>query len=363
MHHDQAISQGAHGGDIISMARHLGCAVSDLIDLSSNLTPLPMPPGLRETLIAGLDQIAYLPESNSETLVAAFATRYGLDHHQVLAGNGTTEFIHALPAATACKRALIVTPTYGDYRLACEWAGLAVRYFALEPEDGFMLDCDRLGAALSGGELVFICNPNNPTGGVTPSHELLALARAHPASEFLVDESYLPFVDEPSLAGMELPDNLLVLSSFSKIYGIPGLRLGFLVGSPARLTGFMARRRPWGVNRLAQLAGEFVLAHGDAYVETVRGFVARVRPGFSAALGAIPGVEVAPGMANFILCRLGGPMTAAALREAMLSRRIMIRDCANFEGLTDRYFRVSLKEEARNQQCLAALAEVLGKKP
>ncbi|MFZ5774765.1 MAG: threonine-phosphate decarboxylase CobD [Thermodesulfobacteriota bacterium] len=360
MHDISTNPQGAHGGDIISMARSLGCAVSDLIDLSSNLTPLPSPPGLREALVAGLDQMAFLPESDSDSLVAAFAGRHGLGRGQVLAGNGTTEFIYAVPTATACKRALIVTPTYGDYRLACEWAGLAIEYYHLEPAAGFALDCDQLAARLQGGELVFICNPNNPTGGVTPSRELLRLAQAHPDSEFLVDESYLPFVNEESLASMNLPPNLLVLSSFSKIYGIPGLRLGFLVGAADRLATLMTRRRPWGVNRLAQLAGEYLLAHADPYVAEVQEFIRLNRPRFAAGLASLPGVTVVPGAANFILCRLDdGPLTAATLRERMLSHRIMIRDCANFVGLDDHYFRVSLKDETRNQQCLAALVQAL----
>jgi len=356
-------AQGAHGGDILSMAKRLGCGVGDLIDLSSNLTPLVMPPGLREALVERLSEISFLPESGSETLVRLFAEKYGCSPQQVLAGNGTTEFIYAVPGSVQSRRALIIAPTYADYQTASEWAGLSVDFFRLKAEDDFALDFNRLSACLTGGELVFLCNPNNPTGRVVPSRELLDFILAHPTSEFLIDESYLPFVNEPSLAGFPLPGNLFLLCSSSKIYGIPGLRLGFLVASEEKMARFAARRKPWGVNRMAQVAGEYLLAHGDGYVQAVREYLAQVRPGFVARLAALPGVQVVPGSANFILCRLAGPMTAAQLREAMLGQRIMIRDCSNFTGLDAQYFRVSLQDAERNERCLAALVGILGERP
>ncbi|MGV1098449.1 pyridoxal phosphate-dependent aminotransferase [Thiovibrio sp. JS02] len=351
--------QGAHGGDIIAMARQLNCKVADLIDMSSNLTPLGMVPGLREALVARLEEIAYLPESGSETLAALFAEKHGLAPSQVLVGNGTTEFIYAVPAGLACKRALIVTPTYGDYRLASEWAGLGVEFFPLAAGEDFALDFSRLAAALSGNELVFICNPNNPTGRVIPTRALHDFIMAHPASEFLVDESYLPFVAEPSLAALPMPANLFLLCSSSKIYGIPGLRLGFLVAAEEKMRHLAARRKPWGVNRMAQVAGEYLLTGADDYVRAVREYLLAVRPGFVSRLAALPKVTVVPGEANFILCRLGAGRTAAWLRQAMLTRRIMLRDCGNFIGLDEQYFRLSLKSNEQNARCLAALAEVL----
>ncbi len=356
-------AQGAHGGDILSMAKRLGCGVGELIDLSSNLTPLGMAPGLREALVERLHEISFLPESGSETLVRLFAGKYGCTPQQVLAGNGTTEFIYAVPASARSRRALVIAPTYGDYQTASEWAGLSVDFFTLEAIDDFALDFNRLSARLTGGELVFLCNPNNPTGRVVASRELLDFILAHPASEFLIDESYLPFVGEPSLAGLPLPANLFLLCSSSKIYGIPGLRLGFLVANEEKMARFAARRKPWGVNRMAQVAGEYLLEHGDAYVQAVRDFLVQTRPGFVARLAALPGVRVIPGSANFILCRLTGPMTAPQLREAMLRQRIMIRDCGNFTGLDAQYFRVSLQGAGRNERCLAALAGILGGKP
>ncbi|MDH4321216.1 MAG: aminotransferase class I/II-fold pyridoxal phosphate-dependent enzyme [Desulfobulbaceae bacterium] len=354
-----ANSPKQHGGNILAVANELGCPVAALLDMSSNLMPLPMVAGLRETIIERLDEIAYLPETESETLRDLFAARHRRKNDEVLVGNGTTDFIFAAPNLAGLTRAVIVDPTYNDYRLACDWAGLPVSGFPLAAADDFHLDLNRLAATLAGGELVFLCNPNNPSGTITPSADLHAMIAAHPETLFLVDESYLQFTREASLLDLAPLPNLLILTSYSKIYGIPGLRLGFLTGTPARLAAISARNKPWGVNRVAQVAGEFLVTHGDAHVEAVLQYTATHRPAFVAALAALPGIEVVNGVCNFILCRLTGAMRAGALRKAMLAHRIIIRDCANFTGLDDRYFRVSLKDPVGNRRCLDALTKIL----
>lgn len=348
-----------HGGNIIAVASELGCPVDALLDMSSNLMPLPMVAGLRETITQRLDEIAYLPETESETLRDLFAARHHRAGNEVLVGNGTTDFIFATPALAGLKQAIIVNPTYNDYRLACNWAGLPVKDFPLSAADDFHLDLARLTETLTGNELIFICNPNNPSGGLIDSAELHAHIRSRPESLFLVDESYLQFTREPSLLDLEPLSNLLILTSYSKIFGIPGLRLGFLTGTPDRLTAISARNKPWGVNRIAQMAGEYLVSHGNDHVEAVLHYTEEHRPAFVAALSALPGVEVVDGVCNFILCRLTGTMRAGELREKMLAHRIIIRDCANFTGLDDRYFRVSLKDPDGNHRCLKALQKIL----
>ncbi|MEA3546769.1 MAG: aminotransferase class I/II-fold pyridoxal phosphate-dependent enzyme [Thermodesulfobacteriota bacterium] len=348
-----------HGGNIVSVARTLGCNTSDLLDLSSNLTPFGMAPGLKEMLISNLAQISFLPEADSGTLCRVFAEKYGLQPDQVLAGNGTTEFIFALPAAFHTKKALLVNPTYSDYQVACSWAGVENEDFFLTREEGFQLDFERLSTRLTGGELVFICNPNNPTSVLIPTARLHDFLKQHPKSFFVVDESYLPFTSEPSLLDLDLPENLFLLCSSSKIYGIPGLRLGFLVARKKNLACFSDRNKPWGVNSMAQISGEFLLQNADPYVHEVRSFIAEQRPEVCRALAQLPHVKVMEGAANFILCYLSGSMRARELAEKMLQKRIMIRNCESFTGLDDRYFRISLKDDAGNKKCLESLKQIM----
>ncbi len=348
-----------HGGNIIAVANELGCLVEDLLDMSSNLMPLPMVAGLRQAITNRLEEISFLPETKSETLRDLFAAQHHRASNEVLVGNGTTDFIFAAPAMKGLKKAIIVTPTYNDYRLACAWAGLPVEDLPLSAADHFHLDLERLTTTLSGDELVFICNPNNPSGGLIDSAQLHAQIKARPKSLFLVDESYLQFTREVSLLEMEPLTNLLILTSYSKIFGIPGLRLGFLTGAPERLAAISAHNKPWGVNRVAQIAGEYLVSNGEDHVQMVLRYTEEHRPGFIADLNALPTVEVVDGVCNFILCRLTGTMRAGQLREAMLTHRIIIRDCENFTGLDDRYFRVCLKDPDGNNRCLAALKEIL----
>lgn len=350
-----------HGGNIIATAKELGCRTVDLIDMSSNLTPLGMVPALSDIIAARLAEIGYLPEAGSETLRNIFAAKYGLKQEQVLVGNGTTEFIYAVPAAVGCPRAVMINPTYSDYRPACAWSGVPILSFELKEEEGFRLDLIRLADMLTGGELVFICNPNNPTSGLVPSKALYEFIKQQRNSMFLVDESYLPFVREQTLLDFCLPENLFVLSSSSKIYGIPGLRLGFLVSTERNMAKIAVRRKPWGVNRVAQIAGEFLLTQADDYVAAVIAFLEVNRPLFASSLLKLPDVQVIPGAANFILCCLSGDINAAELRKRLLAHRIMIRNCGNFAGLDERYFRLSLKDEKSNAFCLQILANVLQK--
>ncbi|MEJ2032338.1 MAG: aminotransferase class I/II-fold pyridoxal phosphate-dependent enzyme [Deltaproteobacteria bacterium] len=353
-----------HGGDIVATARKLGCRIADLIDMSSNLTPLGMAPGLRELLTERIEEVGFLPEAGSETLRQLFAASWSRSPEEVLAGNGTTEFIFAAPVALRPRRALIVNPTYSDYRLACEWADLDVRSFALDPREDFRLDLERLAKELAGGELVFLCNPNSPTGGLVPSATIHHFIATYPDSLFLVDESYLPFTPEPSLLSLPLLPNLLVLSSYSKIYGIPGLRLGFLTATTENMAQLAARSKPWGVNRLAQIAGEFLIESGREYRQQVLAFLAGQRPAVASALAALPGVRVFQGAANFILARLEGRLTAPELHQRLLDRyRIIIRNCGNFETLDESYFRISLKTEPANRLFLEAMQIIFTETP
>ncbi len=346
-----------HGGNIISKASELGVEVGDLIDMSSNLSPLGMVPGLREVLERGIDQIAYLPEATSDSLCAIFAKHNGCQPEQVMAGNGTTDFIYDLPSLFSFKKAIIVNPTYSDYRLACDYAGLPWQSFNLECPD-FSINFNKLAGVIQGGELLFLCNPNNPTGHMVSSDVLRSFIKEHPQTTFVVDESYLPFCNELSLVSGELPENLFILCSSSKIYGIPGLRLGFLVSSEKNLATIRGRCRPWTVNRLAQLAGEFLFSEADPYVREVQAFVKEERALVVRELQGVPGVDVVPGVANFILCRLS-TQNASQLTEKMLAKKIMIRNCASFDGLDESYFRFSLKKASENRLFLTALASAL----
>lgn len=347
-----------HGGTIIATAKQRGIQVCDLIDMSSNLTPLGAVPGLEAVYYQAFTEVGCLPDASSETLRQVFAATFRCRLDEVIAGNGTTEFIYDLSVKVASSRIVIVNPTYSDYRLGCEYGGKKWQSFTLQPPC-FQLSLDELGRELSGGELVFICNPNNPTGTMVNVAALHGLIESRPDVVFVVDESYLPFTREPSLVTLPRLDNLFILCSSSKIYGIPGLRLGFMVSSSTTLASFLGNQKPWVVNRPAQLCGEFLLEHGGGYIAEVVTFLDRIKPEFVNLLSSFNDIEVVAGVTNFILCRLAEPYGVAGLCDALLDKNIMIRNCQSFDHLPDGYFRISLQTEKKNDIFLHALGQYL----
>ncbi|MGD9222815.1 MAG: aminotransferase class I/II-fold pyridoxal phosphate-dependent enzyme, partial [Desulfobacteraceae bacterium] len=244
-----------HGGNIYDIAHRLGCEPSDIIDMSSNVNPLGPPPGLVAYLQRNLHGITALPQVDSKLLIDAFAGRYGVDPGSVLAGNGSTQFIYSIPLALKTQSALILGPTYADYADACSMHNVQYRYLIARESQGFKTDIDRVGGQVKDADTIFICNPNNPTGVLYTAAEIESLCRAFPEKHFIIDESYLPFVPshaQASMVGRGLP-NAVILNSMSKIFRVPGLRIGFLIASGTIIEAFTRYALPWSVNALAQI--------------------------------------------------------------------------------------------------------------
>ncbi len=246
-----------HGGNIFEVAERLGCAPSEIIDMSSNVNPLGPMPELVEHLQNILSEImSVLPRVDAADIVELFARRYNLDPRCALAANGSTQLIYDIPRAFETKKAIILGPTYADYADACRMQGVLFDEFLAEEDDGFVPDLNRFGDRLSDADSAFVCNPNNPTGVLIPARQLRDLCGSHPRVCFVVDESYLPFAPEgerQSMAGCGL-GNVVILNSMSKIYRLPGLRIGFLIGQPEMIQKAVRYRQPWCVNGLAQAA-------------------------------------------------------------------------------------------------------------
>jgi threonine-phosphate decarboxylase len=354
---------GGHGGNIYDLARRLGCRPADILDLSSNINPLGPPPGLCEHLAQQLQAVSVLPEVDNQGIIRSYAECLGVSADRLLAGNGTTQFIYSIPGVLGLKKALIVGPTYADYADACRLQGAACEFFLCAESDRFQPDLGRLEKAAAGADAVFICNPNNPTGALIPAAALMQLCLRNPRVRFVVDESYLPFVIEgerQSLARSGI-ENLLVLLSLSKIFRIPGLRVGFLVAAPAIIQAVADGMWPWSVNSLGQAAVRFLCEAGPAletFVAETRGYLERERVLFQERLGPIPGLRVFPSPTSFFLVSLPEGLSAATVWAALAEERILVRNCANFLGLSDRFIRISPKDPAANRRVAERLAEL-----
>ncbi|MFH2124549.1 MAG: cobyric acid synthase [Pseudomonadota bacterium] len=350
-----------HGGNIHGLARDMGLDISSLLDFSANINPLGPPEWLRPLISREVENLVHYPDPYASALVAAIADRYQVVPESVLVANGTTELLYQLPRLLGCSRAVIPAPSYIDYAKVMELAGMNVDPLLLRAERGFTLDPQELAAHLSGGELVVIGSPNNPTGALVAPEQIIELAKAHPDSLFLVDEAFLEFVEGGRGVALAA-DNILTLHSLTKFYAIPGLRLGFGI-FPLTIARLLREHLPpWTVNTLAQAVGVRALADQE-YGTQSRALSAELRTALQEELKRIPALQVFDSAANYLLLRLVDGSDAALLAARLLERKIMIRTCANYVGLDGSYFRVAVRTEAENRLLLDALAEILQPQP
>ncbi len=352
-----------HGGDIYSLARELRKAPDTILDFSSNVSPLPPPQGLKELLISRLDEIRCLPEVDSLGLRRALARKFGLSPACFLIGAGTTDWIFALPRILRPDRVLIPLPTYSDYADATRLASCPIGELGPWPHAESEANTEILAAISRSAHdhvLIYLCNPNNPTGRFIPTKELQEAISHTREAIWVVDESYAPFVApdrESSLISRGLPENLVVLRSFSKIYGIPGLRLGYAVARAELIEALASGARPWAVTRLAQIAGEYLVDQTE-YQEEVRSYCRKERRRLLSMLAGLPLLRPVEAVTHFILFQVLSPWTAAYLTESLRKNGVLIRDCTNFVGLEGEYIRISLKSEAENDSLVRLLREL-----
>jgi threonine-phosphate decarboxylase len=353
-----------HGGNIYALAETLGCPVSAIIDMSSNVNPLGPPPGLLDHLRNHINLIRALPEVDAALAVTRFAAHFGIPPNQVLAGNGTTQLIYALPRALETRLALIVGPTYADYHDGCRQNQADSAYWLTREGDGFQPDFAAMEGLLAPCDTVYICNPNNPTGVLVDGDELRRLSRKFPDKTFVVDESYLPFVATPERWSLmaKRPNNVLVLHSMSKIFRIPGLRIGFIVGNPALIERMQSFSLPWSVNSLALEAVQYLLEPNegiDRFVADTRDLLDNEKKAMTRRLSGIPGIRLFPSATGFFLVRLPDPHRSQEVCRRLAKKKILVRDCTNFTGLSERFIRISLQTPAMNKKCATALEAVL----
>ncbi|GFO68729.1 threonine-phosphate decarboxylase [Geomonas limicola] len=356
-------SSHEHGGNVFAVARTLGVAPENVIDFSASINPLGMAPGVGRALAENLDRLLHYPDKNCFELKEALAAYHGVTSDQLCVANGSTELIHLVPRAFGGRRALIVAPAFAEYASALERCGWEIDYFFLKPENGFQLPLPSLLEKLGEGfDLLFLCNPANPSGTLLHRKELArVLALCEASRTFLVlDEAFIDFCEEDSAKDLVVAaEGALVLRSMTKFFAIPGLRLGYAMGAAVTIARIAPLQDPWSVNTAAQVAGIASLRDLD-YVRSTREYVVRERERLAARLGVLAPLTVFPSAANYLLLRLDNGMTAAELRVKLLEAGVLIRDCGNFVGLDAGFFRVAVRRGEENDRLVELLKQLIG---
>ncbi len=340
-----------HGGDVYSIAKKLGINPYEVLDFSSNCSPLPYPEELHDYLCKNIHQMHLLPEVDSLTIRSLLAKRYNLSEKNFLIGSGTTQWIFALPRLLKPKKAIISLPTYADYEDASMASDIDLIYIGPFPsgskKDTVQLidSLNKLKKSETSNAIIFLCNPNNPTGLFIKPDELIEIINQKPDNlTWIIDEAYAPFVapdEESSILTKNFPENVIILRSFSKIYGIPGLRVGCLVSKGTIIDKLWKELRPWSVNRMAQLCVEFFLKNID-FEDKVRNYCQNEKSFLIDEISSkISSIKYIPGKCHFALFKLEKPLSASFIQKGLEKAGILIRNCHNFKGLKGEFIRIS----------------------
>lgn len=319
------------------------------LDFATCLWPPPPPAALIGALARALEECARYPDERSAR--EQIALGHGRQPEEVLLLNGACEAFWLLAHALRPLRSACVHPSFTEPEAALRAVGTEVVRVPLDP-DSWQLDPSRIPDE---AELVVIGNPNNPTGTLTPAATLASIAR--PARRLVVDESFIELTEEPqaSLATRADLPGLIVVRSITKLYGLAGIRAGYLLAEPPLVAELAAQRQPWSVNTLACRALA-VCAADPATPRRLAAEVAAARAELLGALSARPGLRAWPSAANFLLLRVDD---ASDLAGALADEGVAVRPAASFPGLDERYIRVAVRPPADNAQLLAALDAVL----
>ncbi|RZB29604.1 MAG: threonine-phosphate decarboxylase [Desulfobacteraceae bacterium Eth-SRB1] len=355
-----------HGGSICEISRRYGIDEDKIIDFSANINPLGYPQGLKETIIEEFDAALNYPDIDSFDLVSGLSEYHDIGRDYILAGNGSTEFMYSIPSTFKPRKALIVTPAFSEYEKGLSLIGTKVSCFKAEEKDNFSIDIDSVCVRLRDGfDIVYFCNPANPTGVLTSKDELCrAIACAGKTGTLaVIDEAFIDFVEEESVKKEILRfHNLIVLRSMTKFFGIPGLRIGYVIAAPSCAAKMRENKIPWTVNALAQKAAVKALVDGD-YIRATRQYISTERKYLKAALNEIAGLSAFKSAANFLLVRIYDRVgsNSTELKDRLTREGILIRDCSTFDSMGDRYFRVAVKKHEQNVILIEKLKEVIGR--
>ncbi|HEU4985293.1 MAG TPA: histidinol-phosphate transaminase, partial [Nitrososphaera sp.] len=292
------------------------------------------------------------PDPECRDLKKGLARYLGVNAEQIAIGNGAVEIIYWFAQLFAKRRVVIPAPTFCEYELAAQKAGASVAFVPLTVD--FALDADAVIAAAKGADAIFMCNPNNPTGALATSAIKKVVENADSSTKILLDECFIELADrqETLLKMLSKHDNLVILRSLTKSFGMAGLRLGYSISSPALAKEMQAQKTPWNVNGLAQAAGIAALAD-RGHIARARALVARERRFLHDRIRKAGFLPIKSD-ANYFLVQIKGDSTE--FRDRLLKKTgVLVRDCSTFTGMRDRHIRVAIKTHKENVALVKAL--------
>lgn len=338
-----------HGGDVYSFAARFGGAP---IDLSANINPYGIPTRIKQAMLDAVDTCTQYPDPFCRAARQAIGAAEGVDPDRIYCGSGAADVLDRLAVVLRPKTALLLAPTFAEYERTLTGADL--RFHTLRAAEEFAVTERILDDITPEVDAVYLCTPNNPTGRTIDPALLREIAArcAQVGARLVVDECFLDFVQggETLAPCLDAFPSLVLLRAYTKMYTVPGVRFGWcMTADKALIEGLYRAGQPWNVSVIAQACAAACAQERDYAVQTAAR-IADERAYLAEQLSA-RGLWVCAGQANFLLFRAQD----MDLQEKLAQRGILVRDCANYRGLTRGYYRTAVKMRNESDALLAAL--------
>lgn len=350
--------KSGHGGDLEGYYEAFGR--KKVLDFSANISPLGMPESIRQCLLEQVDSVEHYPDPYCRRLTKALAEEIHLPPSYFLCGNGAADLIYRFAFAIKPKQALLLAPTFSEYQESLDCVSCEITYHYLKKDEQFQLNDSILDRLTDEIDVFYLCQPNNPTGILTDGKLMEKILRKTKECGIwlVVDQCFLDFCPEYEAytlcSHVEQWEHLFILQAFTKMYGVPGLRLGYAISSNETLLQNMREcAPPWAVSTLAEEAG-IVAVKQQEYVEKVRNLVENQRGFLEKNLKEL-GLSVYSSVANFILFE----SRILNLEERMKKEGILIRDCSNYVGLKAGFYRIAVRNQEENEILIRTLKKCL----
>ncbi|MDH5793782.1 MAG: threonine-phosphate decarboxylase CobD [Candidatus Bathyarchaeota archaeon] len=358
------LSPCVHGGNVWKISEKFKIPLDQVIDFSVPINPLGIPEKVLQSIRQRLSLIKNYPDPDHEWLIETLSNYVGVKPNNIIVGNGSTELIYLFTEVflESGYDAVIPIPTFGEYKTATMRVGGRPLLLRCDPAKNFRLKFQKLEKAISKKtRIIFFCNPNSPTGILYEKDEVLRIVRLAAEKNVLVflDEDYVDFVDDDKRYSMAeyvtRYNNLFVLRSLTKFFALAGLRIGFGIASPDVVMTLKKAKMPWSVNSLAMFAATEAVKDGD-FIKKSRLLISRSKRHMQKMLQEIPWLKVYPSETNFFLIEIAKvDLTSTQLKEGLARKGLLIRDCSDFDGLNNRFFRVSVNKTEENKKLIGHL--------
>lgn len=350
-----------HGGNVEEISRTYGIKEDEIIDFSANINPIGISLEVKKAMIEALNKVERYPDITYYEFKKAIEEYESVDINNILLGNGAAEVIFNIVRGLKPEKALIPAPTFVEYEDALKSVGCSINHYKLKED--FNLDLGFIDQIKEDIDIVFICNPNNPTGVLTSKEYILEVIKK--AKKFntavVIDESFLDFVAEKhrfsAISLVNEYKNLIVVKSLTKFFAFPGIRVGYgITSNDNYINNINNISIPWAINTVAA-AGAVAALKQKGYINKTIDYVKEEKEYLYKKLSEFEGLKVYKPSVNFMFFK---DIKGINLKENLLKYGILIRSCDNYIGLDKGYYRVAVRTREENDDLVESFTRNLG---